>query len=696
MVPPQPPFERWSDDRIDELIAQVRTWSDPVRYPAICDLPDIVREAAASHQGLKSQLIGTTSLFGIRRSGEQRQGDPLRYEALKALLTDPAGWRKELAERFIEREASRRREFLEAVEANPLSQEQRIAVLTDEEATLILASAGSGKTSVIAAKAINLVDNGLAQPDEILLLAFAKPAAKEITERIYNRADLEIPARTFHKLAYDIIGEVEGAKPPLTNHASDDKLYYSKLQKIIEKVAVSDSKHATALARWFTGSYVTSRSEWDFQTKHDWYTYLEKVDLRTLQGERVKSYEELLIANWLFLMGVEYEYEAIYPHPTESDGRRRYQPDFHLLVSGIFIEHFGVRISRDVWGGETYQTAPFVDRESYLAGIEWKRAVHRDNQTHLVETYSYERDAGNLLELLEKKLEGHVEFKPRDPLTIYDRVVELGQVAPFARLVGAFLKRYKAGSYSAAFCLDRAKVLKQGPRAAAFLEVFEPIFTAYQNDLRGRIDFEDMVNRAAAHVEAGRYTCPFSHIVIDEFQDISQDRARLVGALKRSRQRTKIFAVGDDWQSIFGFAGSDISIMRRFGSTFGGEFAGMSGQSQVVDLGRTFRSVDKIALPAREFILRNPEQLEKSVIPAGEVDEPCIRSSGLRATAKRSCSMRCRILLIAVVAAHHSRCSCLGGMDLTARTSSSFRRRSRISQSGSAPSIQPKVAKRIT
>lgn len=621
----QPAFKWWDDERIDELIVAVEEVSAARSYPAICDLPVIVREAAADYEGLKSQLLSKTAPWSSTAQSEQREADKQRYEALSPFIWNPQEWRDNLAQKFIDSELSTRGAFFDRVEKHPLSPEQRVAVLTDDEATLVLASAGSGKTSVIAAKAINLVETKSASPEQILLLAFAKPAAKEITERIRARSGLSVPAKTFHKLAYDIIGEAEGSKPPLTNHATDEKLYFSKLRGIIEGIARTDAKFAVALVKWFTTSYVTSRSEWEFKAKHDWYTYVEKVDLRTLQGEKVKSYEELLIANWLYVMGVEYEYEAIYPHPTESNGRRKYQPDFYLPESGVFIEHFGVRISRDRWGRERYETAPFVDREDYIAGMEWKRAVHSQNETDLVETYSHERQSGKLLNLLEKKLHGKVEFRPRDPLTIYDRVVEIGQVDDFARLVGSFLKRYKAGSYSISFCLNRAKELKAGRRAAVFLEVFEPIFDKYQSELKGRIDFEDMVNRAAALVEAGKYECAFTHIVIDEFQDISQDRARLIRALKASGSGTKVFAVGDDWQSIFGFAGADISIMRNFGPKFGGEFAGASGQSKVVDLGRTFRSVDKIALAAREFILRNPEQLAKNVIPAGEAAEPRIK-----------------------------------------------------------------------
>lgn len=91
-----------------------------------------------------------------------------------------------------------------------------------------------------------------------------------------------------------------------------------------------------------------------------------------------------------------------------------------------------------------------------------------------------------------------------------------------------------------------------------------------------------------------------------------------------------MFAVGDDWQSIYRFAGSDIHIMRNFGAEFGGSYAGATGVHRTVDLGRTFRSVDKIALAARRFVPCNPAQITKTVIPAGETDEPSIRIAWTR------------------------------------------------------------------
>ena len=143
--------------------------------------------------------------------------------------------------------------------------------------------------------------------------------------------------------------------------------------------------------------------------------------------------------------------------------------------------------------------------------------------------------------------------------------------------------------------------------------------------LGGRIDFEDMILMAANYADTGRYVSPFGHILVDEFQDISQSRAKLVKALKAQHPDVRMFAVGDDWQSIFRFAGSDIHLMRNFGTEFGGTFDNETGIHMTVDLGRTFRSVDQIAFAARTIVLRNPAQIEKQILPAGTATEPAIR-----------------------------------------------------------------------
>jgi DNA helicase-4 len=455
-------------------------------------------------------------------------------------------------------------------------------------------------------------------------MAFGKDAAAEMAARIEQRCGAPINAQTFHALGYEIIRQVEGELPALAPHASDEKQFRALLREILLTDIAQDKRLGPVLLRWFSEFYSPYKSEWDFETKDQYYRYVEANELRTLQGEIVRSHEEWEIANWLYLNGIGYEYEPVYEHELPKEGRRVYMPDFRLTESGVYIEHFGVR--KVFRGGQLrLETAPFVDRESYLQGMEWKRQVHRDHGTTLIETYSYERVEGRLTEALLEKLSPYATPKPKSAEESLDTLSQMGQVDAFTQILGTFLRHFKSTGLSVEQCAERASKSGDKARGLAFLEIFELVLESYQRRLDGRIDFEDMIIRAAEHVENGRYQSPYRHLLVDEFQDISVGRARLLRALKAQHGDARIFAVGDDWQSIYRFTGSDIHLMRDFGNEFGGVFAGVTGISSTVDLGRTFRSVDKIALPARSFILKNPKQITKRVVPSGQSDAPAIK-----------------------------------------------------------------------
>ena len=601
--------------RLDRILAAVRGLAEPTSYPAACKVTPLLNDARALDASLLSKL--QSEAIGPEATA--------RMAVVRKFAGDPRTVRANGIATFVSAELDRWKDFFDRIESKPLTPEQRLSVVIDEDATLVLAGAGSGKTSVITAKAAYLVKAGIRQPEEILLLAFAKNAAEEMSERVEARSGVPIVARTFHAIAYDIIGIVEGSKPALADHATDDMAFTNLIKQILKDLVHRLSDVSKAIIQFFAHFLVEPKTEWDFKTKHDFYTHMESQDLRTLQGEKVKSYEELQIANWLYENGVEYEYEPVYEHKIPEIGRRDYQPDFRLTESGIYIEHFGVRRQKMADGNERLITAPFVDRDEYLAGMEWKRQVHAEHGTTLIETYSYERQEGRLLTGLAEKLVPHVTLKPRPVDMIYDRIVELKQVDDFSKLLGTFLRKFKSGGYSLQDCETKSDRMKLGKRARAFLDVFAPVFEEYQKRLEDRIDFEDMILRAARYAETGRYVSPFRHILVDEFQDISQSRARLVKALKAQHPDVRVFAVGDDWQSIFRFAGSDIHLMRHFWREFGGCFDGEACVHRSVDLGRTFRSVDQIAFAARTFVLRNPAQIQKQIVPAGTATEPAIR-----------------------------------------------------------------------
>ncbi|WP_374628365.1 UvrD-helicase domain-containing protein [Pannonibacter indicus] len=602
-------------DRLANLHTRIADMGRPTVYPAACLLASLWNDAKALDDSLLSKLnpdaIGPEAAACVSR--------------IRSFVEKPKAMRSAAIDSFITGELERWKEFFDTIESKPLTPEQRLSVVVDEDATLVLAGAGSGKTSVITAKAAYLVKAGIRRPEEILLLAFAKNAAAEMSERVEARSGVPIVAQTFHAIAYDIIGLVEGRKPPLADHATDDLAFTNLIKQILRDLVHALTEVSRVIVQWFAHFLVEPKTEWDFKTKHAYYSHLEKQDLRTLQGEKVKSYEELQIANWLYENGVAYEYEPEYEHKIDETGRRGYCPDFRLTGSGVYIEHFGVRREILPDGTGRLVTAPFVDREAYLAGMEWKRKVHAEHETTLIETYSYEQQEGRLLISLAEKLAPHVTLMPRQADTIFDRVVAMAQVDTFSQLLATFLRKFKSGGYTLSDCGAKAEKMKLGTRGKAFLAVFAPVFAEYQKRLGGRIDFEDMILRAAHYTETGRYVSPFRHILVDEFQDISQSRARLVKALKGQHPDARLFAVGDDWQSIFRFAGSDIHLMRHFGAEFGGSFGGETGVHRTVDLGRTFRFLDQIAYAARSFVLKNPAQISKQIVPAGTATEPVIR-----------------------------------------------------------------------
>lgn len=602
-------------DAIEAVLTEIEGLNSPTRYPSAC----LVQPVLSKAKELDTKLFAKLNRDAI---GDERFRDVI---IIRGFINAPQKLRAEAITKFENTQLDRWSDFFDGFESNPLTPEQRLSVIADEDATLVLAGAGSGKTSVITAKAGYLIKAGIRRPEEILLLAFARDAATEMSERIEERCGEPVEARTFHAISYDIIGHVEGGKPALAAHATDDKAFLALIQNILVQLVASVSEASKAIIRWFSSARLEEKSEWDFKRKHDFYTHIEKENLRTLQGETVKSFEELVIANWLFENGVEYEYEPDYEYDTYDPTRRNYCPDFRLIESGVYLEHFGVRKKRSRDGRTELTTAPWVDQDEYLEGMEWKRQVHEKHETTLIETYSYERQEGRLIEALAEKIEPYATLRPRRPEVLFDRIVEMNQIDGFVRQLGSFLRNFKSGGYTFEDCAQKAKTAKLGRRATAFMTVFKPVYEAYENSLNGRIDFEDMVLRAAKYVETGRFQSPYGHILVDEFQDISRSRARLVKALLEQRDDARLFAVGDDWQSIYRFAGSDIHLMRNFGTEFGGEFNGETAVHRTVDLGRTFRSVDKIAFAARKFVLKNPTQLTKNVIPAASTEKPAIQ-----------------------------------------------------------------------
>lgn len=136
-----------------------------------------------------------------------------------------------------------------------------------------------------------------------------------------------------------------------------------------------------------------------------------------------------------------------------------------------------------------------------------------------------------------------------------------------------------------------------------------PCYTAWQEMLKneGHIDFNMMITQATKLVEKGKFRAPWKYIMIDEYQDISPQRLALIEALcqQSGHQSCVLFAVGDDWQSIYEFAGSDVDLTTGFTERF--------PRSTVHNLDTTYRFNNQIGEVANRFVQQNPAQIEKTL-----------------------------------------------------------------------------------
>ena len=290
---------------------------------------------------------------------------------------------------------------------------------------------------------------------------------------------------------------------------------------------------------------------------------------------------------------MRFTYEAPYEVDTASSAYRQYRPDFHLPDHDLYIEHFAL--------DEAGRAPP--GWRGYAEGVAWKRSLHEQHGTRLIESYSWERGRGVLRKRLREKLQAAgVRFQP---MSEGEAVRELAgwQLSRLAQLLGAAIHHLKSSAATRGALEERAVRSADRRRSELFLRILHELRERYERRLReaGERDFHDLIAQAAGVLRSDRPATAYSHVLVDEFQDISQDRLRLLEAL--GGRGACFFLVGDDWQSVYRFTGSDVALVRGCGEHL--------GHVRERVLGRTFRYGPEILGPTSSFIQRNPEQIAR-------------------------------------------------------------------------------------
>ena len=503
--------------------------------------------------------------------------------------------------------------FFQSVEKSPLTAEQSRAVVCMDNRVLVVASAGSGKTSVMVARAAYAVQRGFVAPERILLLAFNRAAAAELQERVdaaVERLDLDasgIRASTFHKFGLDTIGRLTGEKPrlaPWVDGGQDREM----VSRIVDELR-DESREFRFKWDLYRILFAGTPEDPEEAQPDSYDRETRETGFRTARGETVKSHGERFIADWLFTQGVDYAYEKAYAFPVADSAHSQYRPDFYYPDIDVWHEH---------WAVDREGRAPtaFV---GYERGMQWKRDVHRRHGTTLLETNWEEIVDGTGFESLQASLEARGLTMDWNP----DRARRGPDPIKHEELAGVmrtFMSHVKSNSLTRDALDNRVQSVAMGNRyrARLFLDLYWPIHEEWQRRLAAEhyVDFDDMLLTAARLLAESTEDPGYDMVLVDEFQDSSQARARLVRELVRPPGKY-LLAVGDDWQAINRFAGADISIMTSFDEWF--------GHGPTLRLETTFRCPQEICDVSSHFVSKNPRQLSKAVVSAKPGQGPRLR-----------------------------------------------------------------------
>lgn len=559
---------------------------------------------------------------------------------------------KQANERYINQELKDNSDLFDDLDGKSLDSQQREAIVVDEDAVKIIAGAGSGKTFTIQGKVKYLTEKRDVDPSEILAISFSNASVDDLKERIAEPIDI----KTFHKVGKDILTQYNQYSRP------DTSALKRIIKRYLTKKALKNEDISKKLIEFFSFYINVPPSDDDIKYEGDLLDWQEGVDFSTLKrrfknkqretlnNEIVRSYEELYIANFLFIYGIKYTYEKIYSYPNKNFERefnkfkeflfsfneeipdelknditkdllnltdifeeyeiKDYLPDFYLDDYNIYIEHFGLNrnCENHLIGGKS--------SEEYVKEMEWKRKVHKKYGTTLIETFSYYQSENRLLTRLAEKLQAQgVEFNEIDYREVYRILLEnktIKEWEDFIVLLKTFIELFKGNNYDETKFkefYDYVGGLKDSfskDRTIAFLKIVEEIYNDYEAYLLKikKIDFNDMINKASDCIVKNGLDLPYKYIIVDEYQDTSFTRYNLLRNICDSIG-AKIMVVGDDWQSIYSFSGCDVNIFTKFDNFF--------DVCETRYIEKTYRNSQQLIDASSNFVMKNPDQTRKEL-----------------------------------------------------------------------------------
>ena len=511
-----------------------------------------------------------------------------------------------------------------------LDEEQRRAILTDEDYSLVIAGAGSGKTTTMAAKVKYLVDIKKVNPSKIILLAFTNKACDELSILINEEFKLDVEVLTFHKLGMKFLRNIYKRPFEIVGSGTFNMIAKEYITQYIFK----DKKKLRYLMTYFD-EYVSFDDKcYEYDNFDKYYNYYVKkvyennkdslddfckrrirnryINYISITGERFKSRPEVVIANYLYKNSIPYTYEKAYP--KQLNDFRLYHPDFTIKNNGdnVYIEYYGLlKFKKDGKYSEE-------EIDAYKKAILKKRNLHKLYGTDLIELYSEYEDTDFINELDRELTKRNITKILKSSKEIFLKLMYTsteGQYFKLINLLNTFIYKFKEQGRSIEDFEELINLaLEKEKRQLIFIRDF---YRYYESKIHSnyQIDFPDMINYAYKYTDylKNNSNLKYDYIIIDEYQDISKMRYNFSKRIS-DLFGAKIVAVGDDWQAIYSFSGSDVKLFT--------DFYNLMGYADIIKIRNTYRNSQELLDLTTSFIVKDTSQFNKELKSNKHMQKP--------------------------------------------------------------------------
>jgi superfamily I DNA/RNA helicase len=526
-----------------------------------------------------------------------------------------------------------------------LNVNQREAVESSQKEVLVLAGAGSGKTKTLLQKIIYLIEEKNVSPSSILAVTFTKNAANEMVDRLILSADKSndyktllsdkklskakldserynfqkqfkwidsLTIRTFHSLCYSVmrtdgVNEFDNKFRIISDQKRDEE---DELNRYVAPETVFEVVHKLLITHCSDTEYLLNLKRYILDYLIDKIHIERKFDpalvrdgryFTTLDGTKVRSKSEQYIADWLYRHSIKYEYE-----PLLNVTDFYFHPDFYIPEANLYIEH--------------------VSDKSY--STRQKEEQFEKGKLLFVKTYeAMTKDSSLFNHTLDRIIKNRLPANYRKEIVLTYKEEFNGYFDDVRDFVGQVMRitdMIKVENIDLKLVADNAAV-DQHERVRSFYELAIPIVKLYNEYCvdKSYLDFNDLISRTIALFKnqtdiANKYNNKYHYILVDELQDVNNLQVELVKLLLTDK--TQLFCVGDDWQSIYGFRGSNVSYIIDFEKHF--------PASKIFKLNLNYRSTQHIVGASNEVISYNKYKVEKEIVASKKSEHKIVVYAG--------------------------------------------------------------------